>query len=469
MNDPTSDKPYRTYRAGDGGEPSPPPPVSDAAPDPPDGHGDTVSVPEAEKTSVAPAHTSVRRGTRAARRQRRRRVLGRRLVAAALFVTVCAVVVGVAVAWPFGALPTQGSGTAEAEPPAGAAASASPAASPSPQATLLVAQPEPLSLVDPAEQGFTISAGGDVLGDRSIRDVMDAHGPAGPFRKVTSYFAASDFGLVNLETPLTDEGSPQTWKDVVFKGDPRLAKGLSEAGINVVTLANNHAMDQGASGLLDTMKWLRKSDVAACGAGRDLADAYAPRVLDADGVEVAFLGFTDVVPAGYPATASNPGTTPGRSDVAAMKRAVAKAAKHSDYVVVSWHWNFEFTNAPSALELTEGKAAIDAGADLVLAHHPHVLQGIQTYHGGLIAYSLGDLVFDHCSGPMAETVIIKAEVNAKRIEVKLIPTALAYDGTPTRARGAQAASILGRVKSYSATLGTKVVIRDGLGYIAVKR
>lgn len=463
MDDPTTQKPYHTYRAGDGVEP-----------DHRDDGGDTLSADEAEPSpiaDVAPVYKSVRRGTRAARRERRRRVLGRRLVGAALLVGVCAAAVGVAVAWPFGGggLSAQQPAAVESEPAPGAANSASPAAGATAPVALPSARLKPWPPVDPARRGFTLTAGGDVLGDRSIRSVMDAHGPAGPFRKVSAFFEASDFGLVNLETPLTDEGSPQTWKDVVFKGDPRLAKGLSQAGINVVTLANNHAMDQGAGGLLDTMKWLRKYDVAACGAGKDLDDAYAPRVLEADGVEVAFLGFTDVVPVGYPATASSPGTTPGRSDVTAMKRAVAKAAKRSDYVVVSWHWNFEFTTAPTALELTEGKAAIDAGADLVIAHHPHVLQGIQAYHGGLIAYSLGDLVFDHCSGSMAETVIIKAEVKAKRIEAKLIPVALAYDGTPTRVRGSQAASILDRVQSYSAALGTKVVIRNDLGYITVKR
>jgi poly-gamma-glutamate synthesis protein (capsule biosynthesis protein) len=463
MDDPTTHKPYHTYRAGDGVEL-----------DRRDDGGDTLSGTEAEPapgSDATPAYKSVRRGTRAARRERRRRVLGRRLVSAALFVVVCAAVVGVAVAWPFGGADSSARRPLadESEPAPGASSSASPTTSLTAPVALPAARPKPWPPVDPAKRGFTLTAGGDVLADRSIRSVMDAHGPAGPFRKVTAFFEASDFGLVNLETPLTDGGSPQTWKDVVFKGDPRLAKGLSQAGINVVTLANNHAMDQGASGLLDTLKWLRKQDVAACGAGKDLDDAYTPRVLETDGVEVAFLGFTDVVPVGYPATASSPGTTPGRSDVNAMKRAVAKAAKRSDYVVVSWHWNFEFKTAPTALELTEGKAAIDAGADLVIAHHPHVLQGIQVYHGGLIAYSLGDLVFDHCSGAMAETVLIKAEVNAKRIEAKLIPVALAYDGTPTRVRGSQAASILDRVQSYSAALGTKVVVKHDLGYITVKR
>jgi poly-gamma-glutamate synthesis protein (capsule biosynthesis protein) len=239
--------------------------------------------------------------------------------------------------------------------------------------------------------------------------------------------------------------------------------------VDVVTLANNHAMDQGATGLLDTMRCLEKAGVAVCGAGKDLDDAYRATILARDGVKVAFLGFTDVLPLGYPATPSSPGTTPGRSDLAAVTRAVAAAAKKGDYVVVSWHWNFEFTTSPSSLEVSEGRAAIDAGADLVVAHHPHVLQGIESYHGGLILYSLGDFVFDHCSGAMAETVVVKLKVDEERITAKLIPTKLAYDGTPSRAHGAQAASILGRMRSYSADLGTRVAIEDELGFVTVAR
>jgi poly-gamma-glutamate capsule biosynthesis protein CapA/YwtB (metallophosphatase superfamily) len=413
--------------------------------------------PVARRTGRAP----VRRGSRAARRQRRRRVLVRRLVAAAILLAVVAAIVGLAVAWPFGGDAAESS-SASPEPAASLSASPAPSTDESPA-------PEPATVVDPAERGFTLTAGGDVLGDRSVRGVMDQYGPVGPLRKVAQYFTASDFGLVNLETPLTDGGSPQTWKDVVFKGDPRLAEGLAEAGVDVVTLANNHAMDQGAAGLLDTLKWLKREGVAACGAGKDLDDAYAPRILEAEGVKVAFIGLTDVVPVSYPATAGSPGTAPGRSDPAAVKRVIARAAKRADYVVVTWHWNFEFTTAPSALELSEGKAAIDAGADLVIAHHPHVLQGIQSYNGGLIFYSLGDLVFDGCSGPMAETVLVKLAVDARRIEAKLIPAALAYDGTPSRVRGTQAEEILSRVKSYSADLGTKVRIDDELGFVTVKR
>lgn len=465
MDDGSPDKPYRTDGPEDGGAPPPGPTPDELADRQSRQPTDTAEAAKSTNLDHRPPYAGVRRGTRAARRMRRRRILVRRLVAVAAFVAVCALLVGAALAWPFDGGATA---PAEGEPVPSEGDSASPSPEVSPQAAVTVVDPAEVE-VDPAERGFTITAGGDVLGDRSIRTVMDTHGPGGPFRKVAGLFKASDFGLVNLETPLTDKGSPQTWKDVVFKGDPRLAEGLSESGVNVVTLANNHAIDQGASGLLDTMKWLRKSDVAVCGAGKDLEDAYTPRIVKADGVAVGFLGFTDVLPVGYPATASGPGTTPGRSDVAAMKRAVAAAAKRSDYVVVSWHWNFEFTTAPSSLELTQGKAAIDAGADLVIAHHPHVLQGLQAYNGGLIVYSLGDLVFDHCSGPMAETVIVQAEVDAKRIAAKLIPVALAYDGTPARVRGEQAAAILERVKSYSAALGTKVAVKGDFGYVTVKR
>ena len=206
------------------------------------------------------------------------------------------------------------------------------------------------------------------------------------FESVAPSFERSDFGFVNLESPLTTGGDAQGWKDVVIKGNPDLAPAMAASGINVVTMANNHAGDMGDSGLLDSIKYCEKEDIAVVGAGKDLKRAMAGTVLETeDGVKDAFLGFTDVLPVGYPATPSSPGVAPGRADLGAVKQAIKAARKKADFVIVGWHWNFEYKRAPSYLEESEGKAAIDAGADIVFAHHPHLLDGMEAYHGGLIA------------------------------------------------------------------------------------
>ena len=370
-------------------------------------------------------------------------------------VALLAALAGLAVA---GALPWVGGNEAVAEKPAHRIVERTPPPSPLPRPT-----------PSPTATSVTIVAGGDVIGDRSIRAIISSQGGEAVFRGIKNVLSDADLTLVNLETPLTKAGDAQTWKDVVFRGDPRLAPAMAKAGIDVVTMANNHAGDQGDSGLLDSIGYVRKAGLKVCGAGRDLADARAARFFTVDGLRVAFLGFTDVLPIGFPATSSSPGTSPGRSDVGAVKTAVRAAAKEADFVVVTWHWNFELTTAPSSLEASEGKAMIDAGADLVIGHHPHVLQGVQAYHGGFIAYSTGNLVFDHMTGTLNQTMLVRAKVSKHRIAVELVPVTIAYDGRPKVASGGAASTILARVKSLSSRLGTKVGVSNGVGHVYVKR
>jgi poly-gamma-glutamate synthesis protein (capsule biosynthesis protein) len=428
-------RPYTTYRAGSA-EP-------------------VIAQPDDRANGGATGNGSGSRppaGGRPPRRPPRRRHRG--LYLTLVLVALVAALAGLAVA---GALPWIGGGEAEAVKPVKHTVERTPPPSPLPTPT-----PKPTAT------SVTIVAGGDVIGDRSIRTIISDQGGEAVFAGIDGILRKADLALVNLETPLTNDGDPQYWKDVVFKGDPRLAEAMAEAGIDVVTMANNHAGDQGDSGLMDSIRHVRKAGLKVCGAGEDLAAARLPRFFTVDGVRVAFLGFTDVLPVGFPATSSSPGTSPGRSDIGAVKQAVRNAAKKADYVVVAWHWNFEFTTAPSYLESSEGKAMIDAGADLVIGHHPHVLQGVQAYHGGFIAWSTGNLVFDHQSGSCAQTMLVRAELSKKRIEVDLIPLTIAYDGRPKRTYGG-AATILSRVKSYSSHLGTKVSIEDGIGHVVVKR
>ena len=206
------------------------------------------------------------------------------------------------------------------------------------------------------------------------------------------------------------------------------------------------------------------------GAGKDLKEALGGTVLETkDGAKVAFLGFSDVLPVGYPATSSSPGIAPGRADIGAVKKAIKAAKKKADYVIVGWHWNFEYKRAPSYLEESEGKAAIDAGADIVFAHHPHLLDGVEAYHGGLIFYSLGNLVFSGFSGETAETVLVRAKVSEDGIDAQLVPVVGGGSGVPSLAKGSQADSILQRVQGFSAALDTNVKIADGKGYVHLKR
>jgi poly-gamma-glutamate synthesis protein (capsule biosynthesis protein) len=346
-------------------------------------------------------------------------------------------------------------GAASPDPASAPSAGPSPATSPSPTPA--------------AAPTFSVTAGGDVIGGFGVSGVVASMG-SDLFKSIAPTFEKSDFGFVNLESPLTTGGDAQGWKDVVIKGNPDLAPAMAAGGINVVTMANNHAGDMGDSGLLDSIKYCEKNDIGVVGAGRDLDEAMKGTVLETeDGVKVAFLGFTDVLPVGYPATSSSPGVAPGRADIGAVEKAIKAAAKRADFVVVGWHWNFEYKRAPSPLEESEGKAAIDAGADIVFAHHPHLLNGVEAYHRGLIFYSLGNLVFSGFSGETAETVLVRAKVSEERIDAQLIPVVGGGSGVPSVVKGSRADSILQRFRGFSAALDTNVKIADGKGYVHLER
>ena len=406
-------------------------------------------------------------GGRPPRRGRRKRRGVLLVVITVLVVFAALAAIAVATLRPFGDGTSATASTSASQPAAAAtdtdAQTSAASATLTPNAT---PSPAPTATAGPAP--VTVTAGGDVIGGFGVSGVVGSMG-SGLFHGIAPFFESSDFGFVNLESPLTNSGDPQGWKDVVIKGNPALAPAMGKSGINVVTMANNHAGDLGDSGLLDSFKYCEKAGITVVGAGKNLKAAQAGAVLKTDGAKTAFLGFTDVLPIGYPATSTSPGTSPGRADINAVKANILAAAKKADYVFVGWHWNFEYKRAPSYLESSEGKAAIDAGADIVFAHHPHLLDGVQAYHGGLIFYSLGNLVFSGFSGETAQTVLVKAKVTPAAIHAKLIPVQVSGSGVPTVATGAIGLSILQRVRSLSAALGTTVKIADNRGYVHVQR
>jgi len=429
------DKPYTRYRAGDAAY----------------GGGSSGGRPPSDRHGPG-------------RRKRRRG--GGLLLLLIVLALVAAAAAGVAAAAGWGPFSSKDKSADAASPAATVAATQIPAASPSTADTSPSASPSPTPSAAPT---FTVTAGGDTMGGFGVSSVVASMGSS-LFKSIAPTFKKSDFGFVNLESPLTTGGDPQGWKDVVIKGNPALAPAMAKSGINVVTMANNHAGDMGDSGLLDSIRYCKQNGITVVGAGKDLKQARRGSVLTTkDGAKVAFLGFSDVLPAGYPATSTSPGTSPGRADLSAVKAAIKAAKKRADYVIVGWHWNFEYKRAPSYLEESEGKAAIDAGADIVFAHHPHLLDGVEAYHGGLIFYSLGNLVFSGFSGETAETILVRAKVSADGIDAQLVPVVGGGSGVPSLATGSEADSILQRFKGFSAALDTKVKISDGKGYVHLKR
>jgi poly-gamma-glutamate synthesis protein (capsule biosynthesis protein) len=305
----------------------------------------------------------------------------------------------------------------------------------------------------------TLAAVGDILLDRGVGRRIAARGPGYPFAHATASLRSADIAFGNIECPVSDEGKPAP-KPFSFRASRRAASGLADAGFDVLSLANNHTLDCGRSGLADTMAFLRTEGIAWCGAGATASDAAAPRVLRRKGIRVALVGFCDIVQdASYPRS-DLPGIAQASQD--AVANAVRRARRMADAVVVSIHWGIEFTPRPTARQRALAVSAARAGADLVIGHHPHVLQGLQwvrrsSNRGALVAYSLGNFVFDPLRSPSNRTVVLTLSLGRTGVRDARVTPWVIDDCRPKPAPADIAAATLARIEELSREMGTRVV------------
>lgn len=274
----------------------------------------------------------------------------------------------------------------------------------------------------------TIDFVGDVMLGGGVADLVAARGPSAPFKHVMPLLSRADAVVGNLECALSLRGTPTSAKkpealkkrkEFLLRGTPASADGLRHAGFAAMGVANNHTMDFGPDAFADTLLALRGRGIASAGGGSNFDEAWAPAFFERRGLRFALLSFSDIVPRGYAATRSTPGIAVGRSmattniddaAIAAMSAAVRSAARSADIVIVYEHWGEEFVSAPAPEQIRAAHALVDAGARFVIGAHPHVLGPIEPYHGGLIAYSLGNFVFDAYPGPTARSEVLEVRV-----------------------------------------------------------
>ena len=219
-------------------------------------------------------------------------------------------------------------------------------------------------------------------------------------------------------------------------------------------------LDYGPKALADSIASLDDAGIGHAGAGKNQAAAWKPAVVETGDASTAYLAFSFIVPAGFIAQADRAGMASGKWDIGLIEKAIKKAKRTHDYVIVSFHWGVEYKDNANAEQVKVAHRCIDAGADMVLAHHPHVIQGLEVYKEGLIAYSLGDFVFDHYSRKTGESFILGAEMGPNGVaNIKVTPTYLDGYGRPAVVKGAEAKAILKRLKKISAPHGTTLVIK----------
>lgn len=236
---------------------------------------------------------------------------------------------------------------------------------------------------------------GDVSLARGVKTAVDEG--IDPFDSVRDVVGSADLAVCNLECALTEETEHVPGKGpyggaTYLAGRPGSAGLLADAGFDIVCLANNHTMDYGVAGLEDTMDALDSVELARCGAGLDEEGASIPAAYDVDGLRVCCLAFNEVEPRSYSAAPGEPGVA--WLDKPMVLDRVADADGEADIVIVCLHWGVEGDTEPTSKQRDIAQAVVDAGADVVLGHHAHVLGPVEIYNRAIIAYGLGNFVFD---------------------------------------------------------------------------
>ena len=303
---------------------------------------------------------------------------------------------------------------------------------------------------DPAA-AWTMFAGGDILLDRGVYKtvVVDGRGVDFPFdggtAEITGRVCCSQFGhrtprmrrtgnegamrrliggadiaIANFENPAPDNPRWHT-TGTTFSGDPDLIDGLATAGLDWVSLANNHIGDAGRAGLLQTIENLEARGIAASGAGANREAAHRPEMLEAGGQTVAFLGY-DTIARGYFASESGAGSAQMTADACRRDIAAARAAG-ADVVIVFPHWGAEYDPTPFGGQQTLARRCIDAGADMIIGNHAHWAAAVEIYDGKPIWYALGNFVFDQIwSEPTMEGITLELTfVGAELRQIRMRP------------------------------------------------
>ena len=306
-----------------------------------------------------------------------------------------------------------------------------------------------------------LAAVGDVNIDRTQKEIILSTGDlVYPFANVKPVLDAADYAIANLETSLGDVGEP-AGKRYAFQSPPEAAQSLALGGIDLVSLANNHALDYGPEALLQGIELLDAQGVASVGGGANDAAAHAPYIADINGLKVAFLGYvhvpveaiTNFDTESWTATADTPGLA--WADPASIEADVAAVRPEVDLVVVILHSGYEYIEEPSESQVAAARAAVDAGADLVVGHHAHILQGIHRYNEGVIAYGLGNFVFNITGPP--ETAILNVWLDANGVrQLELVPAIVQQYGQPRLANYAESGPILSRVYYLTTLLNAAV-------------
>ncbi len=281
---------------------------------------------------------------------------------------------------------------------------------------ILSASPPLMNVNPPIELIFV----GDILLDRGVYQIIQRFGKGDfrfPFVKLADKLQKADLVFGNLEGPISNKGQDLR-KIYSFRMSPEAISGLKFAGFGILSIANNHIGDWGKEAFNDTLSNLENAGIIPIGAGRNYKEAYQAKILEIKGIKIAFLAFSDFL--SYPEAKENEaGIAVANSDK--IKLAIKEAKEKADLIVVSFHFGEEYQKIASFRQEELAQLAIDGGADLVIGHHPHVVQSLKESKSKYIAYSLGNFVFDQgFSQETMEGGLLKVEINSRTKSIESV-------------------------------------------------
>ncbi|MBQ1774085.1 MAG: CapA family protein [Prevotella sp.] len=271
---------------------------------------------------------------------------------------------------------------------------------------------------------------GDILLDRGVREVINHRGVDYLFtQEVDSLFASCDYVVANLECPATTIRQPD-FKRYVFRAEPEWLDVLRAHGITHLNLANNHSIDQGRAGLVDTKRNIEAAGMIPFGAGLNMAEAAEPLIITHHPTPITHQRNIYIVPTlrlaleNYSYLPDKPCVSQEPEDSLVARIRKLRANDPRAVIVVCPHWGGEHTLRPIPVQIETAHRIIDAGADLIVGHHTHTLQTIEVYRGRRIYYSIGNFIFDQQKPINTEACVVKLTVDADNIDVETIPISI---------------------------------------------
>lgn len=309
-------------------------------------------------------------------------------------------------------------------------------------------------------QNIVISLMGDVLLDASVGKLIDINGVDYPWEKVLPILKKSNLSFMNLETSVGVGGKPIEGKSYTFQSKPETLNGVVNAGISGVSIANNHILDYGLEGFIETLENLEKMNILYVGGGRNIKDAQRAVILEKGDMKIGFLAFSRVIPdTNWYVTNRRAGILSGYDCYKdKVLKLVEETKKNVDFLIVSVHWGKELKDYPEKKDMRFAKKLVDGGADCIMGHHPHVLQGVEFYKNKPIIYSLGNFVFNARGKKSNQTMVFHIDINKMGILNTYVTPILIKNGQPTPAQGKEKEDIINILNTLSKEWNTKFLM-----------